>query len=61
MNLLLHLRTLLVYQLGTVEARDGDCSRLSTDPLTSELQVYTVTSVPWDSGTLGALHSRQVL
>ena len=29
-NLLLHLRTLLVYQLGTVEAHDGDCSRLST-------------------------------
>jgi hypothetical protein len=28
--LLLHLRTLLVYQLGTAEAHDGDCSWLST-------------------------------
>ena len=30
MNLLLHLRTLLVYQLGTAEAHDGNCSRLPT-------------------------------
>jgi hypothetical protein len=30
MNLFLHLHTLLVYQLGTGEAHDGDCSWLST-------------------------------
>ena len=29
-NLLLHLCTLLVYQLGTAEACNGNCSRLST-------------------------------
>ena len=31
---LLHLRTLLVYQLGTVEAHDGNCSLLSTQQYT---------------------------
>jgi hypothetical protein len=40
----LHLGTLLVYQLGTVEAHDGNCSRLSTEGKSPKSKIETNTN-----------------